>query len=386
MPRVCKFTPFRDRDRWCIDVPARYSDSGKKQRQYFKTKAEATNAQRELLATVAFYGERTNVVSQDVSDEINSVLRLLEPYEVTLRQVVVEWIDRKKTSESRTVAYVVERYLEQLSGKSPQYDRTVRKFAGLMCERFGGVKVDDLMPLDFKQWLEGVTRTPMYFGNVLRGLKPIFSWAVSMRFASVNPVASVKSVSVESGEPDVLSLDQVRAVLGACRDFRGVYDGLLKVDARDAILPVSLMLFAGIRPKEVSRLTWDDVFLVKRLIRVPAEKSKTGRLRLVRMEENLFQFLSSFPECERVGNVTPTMWHRKWQAVRKCAGIGDMQDVCRHTYASYWLAMWDSMDLLLQNMGHTTNRVTLKHYLTAAEKPAAEEYWGIVPSSFFEDA
>ncbi len=400
MSRKLSFTPYRKNDRWAIQVPARFSDNGKQRTLYFRTKSAAQEEQRRLLDMVAQVGERKICLSPQDADELQRVLSALGQYGVSLEEVINDWryavnilhgtgytvrtaadaLRMRLNNElGKPLAEVVEAYLSQLSGRSKQYMNTVRKFSALMVSEFDELRVDEIEPLAFQTWLEAVTKTDYYFSNVLRGLKPIFSWAVRMGLAQRNPVENVKPKRIITGAPDVLTLEQVHALLSACRDYFFDFDfpDELRKNCTDALPAVAILLFAGVRPQELARLTWGDVFLDKRIIKISAHASKTSSVRLVSIEDNLLDFLYRQPKHKPTEKIIPRDWGRKWKAIRKGAGIGDMQDVCRHTYASYWLAKHENMDRLLLNMGHTTNKVTLKHYLTACEKYEADKFWSI---------
>jgi integrase len=44
-----------------------------------------------------------------------------------------------------------------------------------------------------------------------------------------------------------------------------------------------LCMFAGIRPKEVERLSWNNINMAERFVEVPEEKSKSAMRRIVEM-------------------------------------------------------------------------------------------------------
>jgi integrase len=85
-----------------------------------------------------------------------------------------------------------------------------------------------------------------------------------------------------------------------------------------------LCIFGGIRPKEVERLSWNNLSIAERFVEVPEEKSKSGMRRIVEMEPLLFRWLDYYMRAgaKSEGDVTPTSNLRKrLRAVRKAAGI-----------------------------------------------------------------
>ena len=153
----------------------------------------------------------------------------------------------------------------------------------------------------------------------------------------------------------------------------------LRVNAADMKIAVAVLLFAGVRPEEVTALRWEHVKLAHGYIRIEPEVSKTNSVRLVRIEPNLKAWLETVPPEKRTGKLAPKNWQRKWQAVRRGASISHLNDVCRHSYASYWLAAHRDTHGLLENMGHTTSKTTIKYYLTACNPEEVPAYWQISP-------
>jgi integrase len=137
---------------------------------------------------------------------------------------------------------------------------------------------------------------------------------------------------------------------------------------------VGLLLWAGIRPDaehgEISRLCWDAVGETE--IYVSFEVSKVGD-RHVPITPRLRRLLRGHPET---GPVVPAGWRRAWQRIRKEAGIADLQDVTRHTFASNMLAAFGE-DAAKQAMGHTEGSRTLfRHYRRAVTEAAGRKYFG----------
>ena len=126
---------------------------------------------------------------------------------------------------------------------------------------------------------------------------------------------------------------------------------------------VSLLLFAGIRPDaqngEIGRLDWSSV---SDQIYIAAEISKTSSDRYIPISARLGRLLRGHPLS---GPVCPPNWRRAWQRIRRDAGISEMHDVLRHTFASNYLAAHGE-EATKNAMGHTQGSVTLfRHYRRA---------------------
>jgi integrase len=88
-----------------------------------------------------------------------------------------------------------------------------------------------------------------------------------------NPLADVPMAKVISGEPGILTPEQMARLLES---------------ADEATLPFwAIGGFAGLRTAELARLQWEQVDFQAGLIEVTAKSSKTAARRLVKIEPNL---------------------------------------------------------------------------------------------------
>jgi integrase len=97
-------------------------------------------------------------------------------------------------------------------------------------------------------------------------LSNFFNWAKRNKYVAVSPLESVGYVKLERREVEILTVAQCRAVVRAARDHKG-----------GKFLPfVTLALFCGIRPTEISRLTWDNINLQNELVTIGGNARERG--------------------------------------------------------------------------------------------------------------
>lgn len=314
-------------------------------------------------------------------DAVIEELARLVPFDVTLKDVIDYYIARHRASDAKKIAVLVPLYMETLKDMSRQYQAAVRQIIKRFCSDFGTNLIDDVMPEQFDEWLASWKKTPSAYNFALRHIKPFFTWAISKKYAVQSPAEGVKQRKHQRAPISILTPAQAHSLLEACRDYsgNGEMPENLRVNAADMKIAVAVLLFAGVRPEEVTALTWDHIKLAHGYIRIEPEVSKTNSVRLVQIEPNLKAWLETVPEEKRSGKLAPKNWQRKWQAVRRGAGISHLNDVCRHSYASYWLAAHRDTHGLLENMGHTTSKTTIKYYLTACNPEEVPAYWQIFP-------
>jgi integrase len=234
------------------------------------------------------------------------------------------------------------------------------------------VNITTITPGQFDRLLEGVP--PGSRNAHLRVAKAAFNYAVKKGWVTTNVVTRVDFRAIARHEVELLPNDQVASLLAACRrsDFE--------------LLPYHLFgLFAGIRPQELQRMSWEHVHVDELHILLPGSVTKTGDRRVIDMEPTLAAWLRWFIDRHgaRSGLITPnSQLIKRLRAIRARANITTwVQDVTRHTYASNWLAFRESVDKLRSNLGHRSNDVLWRHYHKAVLKKEAERFWSLGPPS-----
>ena len=113
-------------------------------------------------------------------------------------------------------------------------------------------------------------------------------------------------------------------------------------------------MFAGVRPREVHRLTWKDIDLEENSITIHSLCSKTGGVRQVEICSSLKRLLAPFANGKKNEKVCPKNWQKRWRDIRNDSGFKNVwvQDILRHTYASYHAKRFKDLPRLQLNMGH----------------------------------
>ncbi len=213
-------------------------------------------------------------------------------------------------------------------------------------------------------------RTPSTQRKARRLLHALFAFCLRNGWCACNPVAAVEIPMVPEEPIDVLSIGQVRCLLATARRPEHI-----------ACAPaVGLMLWAGIRPTELTRLRWQDVHVADRVITVAARHSKTGGARHVTLAPVLINWLKETAPFRLPGtHIVPRAWVRRWRALRLAAGFDHWHpDTLRHTFASYHLKQFRNLAMLQIDMGHADAQLLRTRYLSMAGITAegAAAFWG----------
>ncbi len=191
-------------------------------------------------------------------------------------------------------------------------------------------------------------------------LHSIFTYGMKQEWCDLNPVTKIEVPKVKEKPIAPLAPAEVEKLKETAR----------KPEFRDMQFSLSLMLYGGIRPTEVSRLTKDDFDWDGMQVIIRPSVSKTGGGRTVP--------LRGIHGIRKKDRIIPQGWNRKWKALRRAAGYRGnkwVPDVCRHTFASYHAAFFRNLPELQLEMGHRDASLLMTRYMVPALKKDATAFW-----------
>ncbi len=191
-----------------------------------------------------------------------------------------------------------------------------------------------------ESWLASTFLTSSQFNKARTMLHGLFQFALRKEWCDKNPIKLIERKKIIEKEIRPLSLKETRSLLE-------------NANVRNCAAIVGLMVLAGIRPKEAKRVNWNDIDLKENSITIRSVCSKTGGVRHVEICPSLKNLLSK--SKTQKGSVCPSDWNRKWKKIRDTSGFKGswIQDVLRHTYASYYAKYYKNLTNLQLNMGHS---------------------------------
>jgi integrase len=401
MPKLPSFSPLPSGNPsrpWVINVPAKWSESGKRERQFFESKARAKT--HGDLQTIRIAKQKVKEADQGpllspVEREIAAaIFRLLadRPPHVALDMVAAQ-IDREAArTASVTVARLFELYMAECEVKtrkgrklSESY-RTQVKYTGPRFSAIHDIVLTDLTRLEIEECIQTVS--PAMRNSLIRVIAAALEFGKDKGWCKENPARGIQKSDTGELEIGILTpLQAAKLMVATIRLFP------------DLVPAMALMLFAGIRPqREITRLRWEHIRLKDKVIFMPGEITKTGFQRYVQIEPNLAAWLQWHINQERAckGPVV-ILIHRttrkndknhprqhsfrnQLEAIRAEARITPWpQDGARHSYASYWMAINRDEDQCRDNMGHRTKDELQKHYRKHVQEAVAKRYFAIRP-------
>lgn len=209
-----------------------------------------------------------------------------------------------------------------------------------------------------------------------RAVDVFLNWLVKRGAIARNPSDLLPDIQEDEPPREVYSAEELGKILSTAQKMRP-----------SAVPWLVLGAFCGIRPRELSRLSWEDIDMQGNLVKVHHGKSKTGRARFVPLPDVCKQWLewalkASIPFS---GYIVPgdTPQRREWAQRRvidalKTAGIEWKHDALRHSFASYACAMYEDYPRVAAWLGNSI-AVMEKHYRQARRKEEAEAWFNVYP-------
>ena len=204
-----------------------------------------------------------------------------------------------------------------------------------------------------EEWLNCAFATPSQYNKGRAMLHAFFEFALRREWCDKNPIKRIERKKVVEKEIQPLKLSEIRRLIKNAQRESPKY-----------AIVVALLVYAGIRPREVRRLTWRDIDTEEKIITVRSQCSKTGGVRQVEIPPVLNRLLIAH-QLESTSHICPLDWVCRWRKIREDSGFSGCweQDVLRHTYASFYAKRFKDLPRLQVNMGHSNQMLLCHRYI-----------------------
>jgi len=252
-------------------------------------------------------------------------------------------------------------------GHSPIYIADLAKRLAKFCAAFGERPIAAITVEEIDNWLRALECGPKSRANFRANIGVMFSYAERRRVIDSNPVLRTAQPKLVDKPPEIFSVDELAALLGAAATRMPEVVPMLAIGA-----------FAGVREAEIKRLNWSEVDQRRGHIEIKSSKAKSARRRIVAMQPNLLDWLR--PYAGMTGSVVPVNARKKLDAVRQAAGLTRWpKNGLRHSFASFRLAAIHDAPRVASELGHTSPQMLYSTYRELVLPEEAERYWEIAP-------
>lgn len=303
-------------------------------------------------------------------------VNLAKPLPSPLAEAVRFWIrHHPRGAAMPTLDVALAAYVEKKAGRRPATLREYRDKIGRLQKAFPGATVADITTEDLDRWIcRTVTnhRSRRQYLTVMHGF---FKFVCRTWHLENNPAAGVYLDAGETDQTEVeaYTVEEVKRIMAAAEKH---------AQAARIVPMFAIGFFAGLRPSEISGLTWDNVALDQRQIRVTPATAKRRRQRFVAMSDNLVEWLRPYAKAEgKVASVTITS-RRDRAEVLKTANVDRwIHDGLRHSFGTYHLAAHADANKTANEMGHRGNTdLVYQHYRKLVTQADGLSFWQIVPA------
>jgi integrase/recombinase XerD len=389
MARPTRFEPVACPNGWRLNVPAKYTESGRRERHFFKLLKDAQAAAKKLRKDAAEHGHKSQAIRPGLAEDATAAAALLEPYGVTLTAAAAFYRAAKETeTASVPTSEALKQWLIDVEAKVrgrtlTNYKQTSKRFEALGKKPLASVTRADLQAIIAPPGMAATTAA----GHFRVGLA-FWNWCTRRGWCTAEPFEKLDRPAKGARKKiEFLTPEDSAALLAAAVEYYP-----------QAVPMFAVGLFAGVRPVELTRL--DPDLVAADGIDVGADESKGESRRHIVPCETLALWLERHP-FQTVSN-----WDRVWDACRRLAGwdvasefadkmLADgkldklppptrgpwPQDGMRHSCATYHVAVGVDLGGMAFWFGHTGGETTLRRfYVGKAKRKEALEFFAIVPA------
>lgn len=370
-----KLLPKKTPKGWRINIPAVVSESGKRQRLFFPTREEAERFALPLRRDCREGKSNKLLPSTQSRFAIRAFELLGERPPEELLQAVKLWIDQSDqasksvrfvnacaafvTSESK--AHLTKRYLWH-------FQRHPQRFSAIANKLIFNITTADIQR-------EIAAMPPNSRNTAIATLSSLWSFSIKKGWAKENPLRSLERSHIPKPKIHILTAKQLRRLFVATIRL---HPGLVPL--------MAIQTFAGVRPLESEKITWDNVDMEDGILTIPDPIAKTRIGRHIEMHQTLQEWLEWHRSAggKTKGRICPhphMTLRRYLRKIRGRAGLNPWhQDVLRHVFASASLASdWRDIGKLCLELGHSSQKMLHRHYARSMKRKDAVAVFSVKP-------
>ena len=245
----------------------------------------------------------------------------------------------------------------------------------------GNKRVADVVPEHIESYLANRNVSPDTKHADCRAISSFFSWCMKgKRHWCINNPCYAVEIEGRTGdddrEPVVLAVEECGRLLRAAEAFE---EGRL-------VPYVALCLFGGLRPFEAARLSWDQVNLGDKEIRLKGTQTKTGKGRIVEICPTLKAWLSRYKGRDEIYR---PVFELELRGLRASIGYGEpskenpglrpwVPDILRHTAISHYFRATGSYGRTAEQFGNSEG-IIKKHYQSRVSSKDTKRFYALRP-------
>lgn len=210
---------------------------------------------------------------------------------------------------------------------------------------------------------DGKTLSSASADHVVKLIRQMLNRAVEWEVIPVNPIARIKLFNADNRVENILDPSELQRLLQV----------LLTHENRPVCHVALFLLSTGARLNEALSATWDQIDRQNRVWRIPADISKSKRVRSIPLNDSALELLDMLGEDDpnrasshlfisgRTGEHLRYI-HKVWTRLRQKAELPKMRlHDLRHQFASFLLNDGRSLYVVQKILGHSSPTVTERY-------------------------
>ena len=219
MPRLLTLKPkkvaYSPASPWMLFIPPYLSKTGKKQRLFFRSEETALKMAKRIKNRHSIFGTSMRFLTPPRMSEANEAYKRLDDFEISLLDVVNDWIIRHRAATaSVTLSVLFDEYLQTKAHRSSKYLHQI-EICKAKFEPLHKIKVSNLEPKQLSAILEGIS--PGNRNSYMRYLSAIFNLGIKRSYLSTNPISKLEFAHRERRAVVTLPNHQVIKMLNDAR-------------------------------------------------------------------------------------------------------------------------------------------------------------------------
>jgi len=356
-----------------VELPPKYSETGKRQLVQFKTKGDAKTFIESKVVERENLGTAANLLTAGEREDAAKALAILRRFNATLLDAA-EFLAKhsRPPGGDITSRELAEKLLDAKTRKKKLRKRSVQDLRNRLAAfnlRFGDRLMKDVRAEDIESYIyRDSTLSDQTKLNDYRVLKNFFNYAYAQEHIAANPMLKVTRPHPESAAPKILTVKECENLLNAAL-----------VNGNLAILPyITLGMFCGIRSSELDQLDWSAVDLDAKTVTVSAQIAKKRRIRIVDIPDNAVAWLRC--TATQTGPIRPIGLDKRFDKLVALAGLKEWPiNAMRHSAGSYHYALHGDAAKTCAMLGQKNDDVLFTHYRSLVKKADAVKFFALLP-------
>jgi integrase len=375
--------PFEHKGRWCVQLSAKLSPTGKRQQLYFASEADAKKDIKARFGEALEHG-KSGISAEErqliafARQQLGGDLRLLP-------EIIAHW---KATGSGSVTPTTVKDAVTAFQGwripkVSARTASDIRWRLDSFAEAFKGRRLHQINAGELEDWIHS-HGNDWSVRSFYKRLRPLFDHALRRRWIAENPMTRIKAPEIPGESKQVFTGKQFQDLLT-----------IAEFSTPDYLLAfVALAGFAWFRTSELVRLyshedvlNWEDIDWKRDRIHVrstvgKATRRRSGNERFVPITRELRNWMSPLIKGPPTGRVIPVLHYEFAELVRTMhtkANVPQIHNGLRRSAISNYLAFHPETGIgQLARWAGTSESTIKRHYLESLTPEEGEQWFQTV--------